>query len=54
MTDTLSIVLFGKTVTGTPDEFREYLKRLDTDDSWTPAEKRAVKAAIKAALKEEE
>jgi hypothetical protein len=51
---TLSIVLFDKTVTGTPDEFRALLVKLDTDDSWTPAEKRAAKAAIKAALKENE
>jgi hypothetical protein len=50
----LSIVLFGVTITGTPDEFRALLAKLDTDNSWTPAEKRAAKAAIKAALKDEE
>jgi hypothetical protein len=49
----LSIVLFGKTVTGTPAEFRTLLAKLETDDSWTPQEKRTAKAAIKAALKEE-
>jgi hypothetical protein len=50
----LSIVLFGKTVTGTPAEFRALLAKLDTDDSWTPTEKRIAKAAIKAALKDKE
>ena len=52
--NTLTAVIFGLTITGTPAEFREKLAELDTAPGWTPAEKREAAAAIKAALKENE